>query len=329
MSHTFCTYFDVNYLPRALALYESLQAHAPECPLLAMCMDEEALDKLASMNLPGLVPLSLRDLESFDPELTACRKNRSKVEYYWTCGAAMVRWLIATRQELDLLWYLDADTFFYSHPAPMFQEMQGNSVGIVEHRFAPRHAARKKFGTYNVGVNAFRRNADGLKAAEWWRTRCIEWCYDKVEVSRYADQKYLDDWPQRFSAVRVLQHKGVNVAPWNLVNYRLSLRNEQIFVDEQPLIIFHFHGLRELRPWLFDPNMARSGARLSRIFRRGVCGPYIAALKRYGQEGKSTSSLRRHDSHARYLIAVLKQSLRLLLRFSPRSYLLVSRGKVV
>ena len=78
-------------------------------------------------------------------------------------------------------------------------------------------------------------------ALEWWRERCIEWCYARVEDGKWADQMYLEDWPERFEGVRVLQHKGVGLAPWNIAQHRVHARGGEVIVDDTPLVFYHFH----------------------------------------------------------------------------------------
>ena len=33
-----------------------------------------------------------------------------------------------------------------------------------------------------------------MKILDWWKNKCIEWCYYKVEKNRAGDQKYLDNF---------------------------------------------------------------------------------------------------------------------------------------
>src|SRR5207237_5145326 len=110
----------------------------------------------------------------------------------------------------------------------------------------PSRKHEAKSGIYTVGWVSFRRDADGLACLRWWRERCLEWCRDRHEDGRFADQKYLDDWPTRFEGVRVLQHKGANLAPWNLSNVTVQIREGRIQADEEPLLFFHFHGLKQV-----------------------------------------------------------------------------------
>lgn len=99
-----------------------------------------------------------------------------------------------------------------------------------------------------------------------------------IEPGRFADQKYLDDWPQIFRRERILKHQGAGLAPWNMANYFFSREQNQVRVDSQLLIFFHFHGLKEIRTWLYYPDLERYRARASYLVRRFIFGTYIKEL---------------------------------------------------
>src|SRR5476651_1847093 len=87
----YCTYFDHNYLSRGLALYHSLQRHAPGSRLWVLCLDQACYELLAKLALPNLVAVSLGAFEAADRGVAAARSNRSLIEYYFTCTPA---WLL-------------------------------------------------------------------------------------------------------------------------------------------------------------------------------------------------------------------------------------------
>jgi hypothetical protein len=150
------------------------------------------------------------------------------------------------------------------------------------HRFPPELACLERCGRYNVGWVSFRNDATGLSCAQWWRARCLEWCYDRLENGRYADQRYLDEWPTRFEGVRTLEHKGANLAPWNVSQYTLSYRSNAVWVDDDPLVFYHFHGLRRSGV-VVDPQLWNYHAKLTRTLRENVYRPYLRCLLREGQ----------------------------------------------
>ena len=105
---------------------------------------------------------------------------------------------------------------------------------------------------YNVGWLTWRREVRAYDCLRWYRCKSLEWCYDVVEDERYADQKYLDFWPSQFAGIHRIDHKGANLAPWNVGNYRISTAGEKIYVDDDPLVFYHFHGLKngnDLESW--------------------------------------------------------------------------------
>ena len=192
----YCTYFDRHYLLRGLALYRSLQAHGEPFTLWVLCFDAESCDALRRLDRADLVPIPLDDFERGDAELLAAKQDRSRVEYYFTCTPSLPRYILDRSPQVDLITYLDADLFFYASPEPIFDELGDGSILIVAHRFPPGRPHLWLSGIYNVGLLAFRRDARARECLEWWRARCLEWCYDRMEPGRFADQKYLLPLPR-------------------------------------------------------------------------------------------------------------------------------------
>ena len=280
----FCTCFDQHYLSRGLALHASLIAHCPGFKLWVVCLDAECLDILSRMRLKNTELIPLSEVERADEGLRQAKSGRSRIEYYFTCTPSILLHLLTRRPEADLLTYLDADLFFFSDPAPIYEEMGARSIGIFGHRFSEHHRSREQYGIYNVGWLSFRKDGNSLDCLRWWRERCLEWCFDRVEEGRFADQKYLDEWPGRFQGVAVLDHKGAGLAPWNMENYSLRRQDGKIFVDGAELVFFHFHGFKVIVDgWLYNPNMASYGVRASSLFRRRVCLPYVRAILAAGR----------------------------------------------
>ena len=277
----FCTYFDNNYLSRGLALHGSLCRHAQPFHLWIMCMDSEVYQALEQRCLPYVSLLKLSELEEWDKRLPALKKSRSIIEYYFTFSPFLPLFVFEKNPHVDLITYLDADLFFFSEVGPVFKEMGTNSILMIGHRFPEKLKSHEKYGLYNVGFLSFRRDEQGTACLNWWRERCIEWCFDRVEGDKFADQKYLEKWPQLFKCVRVLQHKGAGLAPWNHENYKLRSVRGRVYVDEDPLIFFHFHGVKRISRWLYDSNMAGYGSRLNPTLRSKVYGPYVDILRNF------------------------------------------------
>ena len=318
----FCTYFDVNYLPRARALHESLVRFVGPFRLYALCHDRAAFDAVAALGDPTFVAVDVADLEAHDPELAAVKSARNRVEYYFTCTASFCRYVLDRFADVDLVTYLDADLYFFSSPGPVYAELEGFSVGIIEHRFNPRVTSYSRFGRFNVGWVSFRRDPDGLGCLDWWRERCLEWCYDRVEADRYADQKYLDAFPGLFAGVRIIEHPGANVAPWNAANHWFSARNGEVQVDGLPLIFFHFAAFKEVRPWLYRTDFGAYFTVLGPTLRRHVMRPYIAALKRFTSDSTSAGRIRNTDSRLGTIARWPKTFARTLRRMAFLEYVL-------
>ena len=276
----YCTYFDHRYLSRGLVLYESLRRFDADATLWVLCLSAQCEAALRALALPGIRVLPLAELERFDPELAACKDGRSPVEYYFTCSPALPRYVFAMAPEADAVCYVDADLCFFSDPELLYEELRDSSVGITPHRFSPAaQASHGKFGRYNVGLVYFRRDDAGLACLEWWRARCIEWCFDRLEGDRYADQKYLERFAGLFPRVTSIEHPGANLAPWNIGAHAVGGSPDAPTVDGRPVLFCHFQGFRELKPGRYDSNLGSYGARLDEAARRNLFEPYARALQ--------------------------------------------------
>jgi hypothetical protein len=283
--HDFCTYFDHRYAGRALAMVRSLRRHCPGgFRLWCLCMSPTAFDLLTKLNWAEIKPIRLEDFERGDADLLAAKANRKLVEFYFTCTPSLPLYVFKQDPSISDCTYVDADLFFYSDITPLFDELGENSVAIIAHRYPPALKHLEPFGRYNVGLLIFRRDQRGLAVLDWWRTRCNEWCYDKLEGDRYADQKYLDTWLERFPGVIELQHKGANVGPWNVSAHPVTIDGENVMIGDQPLIFYHFHGFKKVARGVFSTALAEYKTRATAAILRGIYAPYVREFDRAERE---------------------------------------------
>ncbi len=241
--NAYCTLFDSGFLPYGLVLRETLARTGEPYHLYVVCMDNQAASFLEQMCLSGITIILLSDVES--PELLAVKSTRSRGEYCWTCTPHVIRYCLE-HFGLDEVTYLDSDLCFFSRPGVLLEEFRKAEASILltEHRFAPPFDMSAQKGKYCVQFMTFRNDRRGLVALDWWGERCLEWCYDRNEPGRFGDQKYLDDWTERFEGVHVLQHRGGGVAPWNIQMATLVNVGGHIMVNGTPLVFYHFHNFR-------------------------------------------------------------------------------------
>jgi hypothetical protein len=276
MPDYFCSYFDHRYAAKALVMWRSLKRHHPSAVLHVLCLSDACREILAALRLGDVHLHPLADVEAFYPELAEARENRTQVEYYFTLTPYLPAYLLTKHPEMQRLSFVDADLFFLGDPRAVLDEIGDASIGLSEHRFPEELAYLEPYGRFNDGWLTFRNEPAAHQALASWRAQCLEWCYDRLEHGRFAEQKYLDAWPSQFP-VHVIEHPGANVAPWNLNRFPMSLLGNRFHVAGQPLIFFHAHGFKPAGPGIKrDGNLARYGVELS---------PLLAQLfERYEQD---------------------------------------------
>lgn len=298
----FCTLFDSNYLSRGLAMYQSLADTRDDFHLYIFCFDEKTFSVLGQMALPYVTLISLKDFETAD--LLRIKKERDRAEYCWTCTPHAISYALETFR-LPSVTYVDADLYFYAKPSILLDEFErsGCSILLTGHNFSPRYSHLAIAGVYCVQFMCFKADTPGMKALRWWQERCTEWCCNRVEDGKFGDQKYLDDWLERFEGVYVLQHPGGGVAPWNVQQYAVSGGPADLNAvplsggPSFPVIFYHFHDLRlyigggvEMGNYLLDASV-----------RQSLYMPYLERLKAAGKRVQAIDAS--FDPHGRKSMA--------------------------
>lgn len=230
MKYYYCTLFDSHYLTRGIAMLESLHKHCRDYHLFILAFDDIAYKTLKQLSYPDVTLIAMEDFE--DEALLLAKQDRTRGEYCWTCTPSLILYCIKSFN-LPICTYLDADLYFFDDPNLLIDEMQSNSILLTSHNYAPQYNQESTSGIYCVQFMSFKSTPNGLKALKWWRDRCNEWCYARFEEGKFGDQKYLDDWLDRFEGVHVLENLRGGLAPWNI----------RQFSHIEP-IFYHFHHLK-------------------------------------------------------------------------------------
>jgi len=242
----FCTLFDSHYFIRGLTMYESLKKNCKNFHLYIFAFDNDTYNILKNLQLDFITVISLKEFE--DPELLQVKPKRTIAEYCWTATPSVIKYVLEKYNTPNCI-YIDADLYFFDDPNILIEEAKDNSVIITEHRFSPQYKYHEINGIYNVQFLYFKNDENSKTILQWWRDRCLEWCYSRNEDNKFGDQKYLDDWTTRFKGVHVLQNKGGGVAPWNVQQFTYYKKNDKIIQKEistgeiSQMIFYHFHNL--------------------------------------------------------------------------------------
>jgi hypothetical protein len=276
--HCYCTLFDRNYLSRGLTLYCSLQLHEPGAKVVMLCLDSVTRDALATLSLAFVELIPLEELERYDPALRKVRDGRLPAEYYFTCKAVLMRYVALHDKGVDRVTYLDSDLFCFSDPTALATEFLGATAIVTPHRFPAHLRDRERYGGFNAGWVSASTDGEGMRFIEWWRERCLEWCKLIVVDEKFADQKYLNQVIANFPHALANPRLGVNAGPWNIGDTRIEKNGDQVLIDGEPLIFFHFHGFRRLYGKMFDSGLLEYRVSLTSELRKLIYEPYLGGL---------------------------------------------------
>jgi hypothetical protein len=261
-TRSFCTILSTNYLPKALALGESLRLHEDGATLKIVFIDH--IDDENLPELEGVECLSLAALGLPRSTLLEMAMTYDLVEFATSIKPVLFRRLL---DDADQVFYLDPDTYVVSPMVELSPALEQSAGGILltPHflKPPPRDAELTDghmllCGINNLGFCGFDRRA--FDCLDWWwghlRTECV---YDPM-AGLFVDQKWMDIGATLFEA-GYLRHAGYNVGLGNVGERPIAQDADGYYIAStgDRLRLFHFHA--------FDAN---SPQKLSVRFRHTV-----------------------------------------------------------
>lgn len=238
MNQVFCTISTNSHLYKAFALADSLSNYR----LHILVVDDFHKNQVLPSNV------LLHDLTIFKDEtcLTIIKKyHQNKDKLRWSLKPCFLSFLL---NEYEKAIYIDNDIFFFNKPDFLFEALENHNVLLTPHHYENNPLSKQnwleatlKMGLYNAGFIG--SNKEGVEALNWWAKCCLYRCEKNTWRGLWDDQKYLDLMPIAFSNVKVLTHKGCNVAEWNKTICKRVLVGNAVLINEKyPIVFYHFNG---------------------------------------------------------------------------------------
>jgi hypothetical protein len=271
--------FDGNYLPQALAMATSLKMFLPEAMIAGVFLGSDSTE-IENLTCFDRV-FSEKEIALEFPELELAKTSRSRVEFIFTLTPHVVEFAKRTLECSEVV-YLDADLFFFSNPSKYLSPNTDHVACVVTpHSHLGRNKRLAKYGTFNVGWVGFNFNAGGQKVLDFWREACLEWCHDYADSGRYADQGYLDWFPNLGVKTWIVDDGSLNLGPWSRMTARISPGSDSPLVGDAPLVCYHFQGM-QIRGRVFLPYLWSYRRVFSGNLKRLVYQPYLDFLSELG-----------------------------------------------
>jgi hypothetical protein len=150
--------------------------------------------------------------------------------------------------------FLDPDTYVVGQISVILNELGEHAILLTPHYTKPQprtptesDLAMSRFGSFNLGFFAVRNCNEGFDFLRWWDARCQDFCFMESQFGLSTDQKWVAIAPCFFPNLKVSFNLGLNAAPWNSFERRLSkTKSGYLLNNDVPLIFYHFSN--------FDPN---------------------------------------------------------------------------
>lgn len=266
------------YISRCLLLIKSA-IKFKNVYIYVLCYDSESKKILEKeITNKNVKFFSFKQLLDFDIHLKKIIKQRKLIDKIVTSRPIFLKFLFK-KFNLKNVHLLDSDTYFFSDPNQLNYITKNKSVAYCDHNFSKKNLYLARiYGKYNGGYINIYNNKPGNIFLKKWSNLCKQWCEFNPNAGKFSDQKYLEDLRFNNSSIKIIKNCNINLAPWNLNNYKISKKKNIILVNNKKLIFYHFHGLRSVKKFFWILGISNYCYRLSNKYKKIIYKDYINKL---------------------------------------------------
>jgi hypothetical protein len=242
---TICSF---NYINKALVLIDSYVKLHPEHLFTLVIVDkkrESVFLKSLNINILWVEELLTEDFNKYAFTFDI-------IEFNTNVKPKAIKYLL---EEYEKVIYLDPDIQMFSKIDDVIRELETASILITPHSLTPIIDGCKpddsdllRFGAYNLGFIGVSKCEESFSFLDWWSDRCLKLGFYEPQIGLAVDQKWIDLAPSFCPNLRISTNVGLNVAFWNL-HERLLIKSEnKWFVNNVPLVFFHFSSFNPEYP---------------------------------------------------------------------------------
>ncbi len=234
MTNAICFIFDQNYLQQGLHAVVSAKKHNPYHKTVLLIDGEHK---------PGIA-----DIEIDPAELGLTKEN------WLLVGRIAVVEYALTTLHFETAIFVDGDTYSYYQYSDLQNQLKTHSLIVIPHITKPlpndgqfpQNRIISLSGNYNTGVWA--ASKDALDFIAWWKEQTTLFPITRPDAGLVNEQGWLRFAGDFHDNTKIFRHPGYNVAYWNIKQRHLEEKNDTIHIDNKPLCIMHFSGLKKEVP---------------------------------------------------------------------------------
>jgi hypothetical protein len=244
LAFTICS---LNYMHQAITLGNSFLDHNPNSKFIIGLVDiiDKRLDTEKLSNL-DIIPLSSvidsDKLENMVSRYNIIELNTAVKPFYFN--------YFFKEKIYDKIIYLDPDICVYNSFKYIENKLDDNiSCIVTPHCNTPNKNEvfndhlYLKVGIFNLGFLALKNNEESHKFIDWLMQRLYDNCYISPYRNLFVDQLWSNLAICYFENIFVLKDVGYNMAIWNMHERTLIFKNNKYYINNVPLVFFHFSGI--------------------------------------------------------------------------------------
>jgi hypothetical protein len=229
-----------NYLAYACAVRDSFLQHNYNCNFVICLIGYEDLVPIKK----DYSMLYINQLE--DERIQGMIERYNPFELSCALKPFFASHIFSHFTSVERLIYLDADILVFGQ----FKKISEAAIIISPHRtvnvnYLPglenfSTISLLRYGIYNAGYFELLQKPEAFIFLKWWQALMEKYAYDKPDEHLFTDQLWLTAAPSFFDDLFINKNPGYNVAFWNLLERKVSKNENSWFVNNEPLVFFHY-----------------------------------------------------------------------------------------